>query len=88
MHQINLSPLTSVDGLQARMSTDIWSDSYTVGQILEPTSATVDPNNHTVWVNCGGNNAVVEINLDNLSTSEPVVAAWGWGLRDMEATGD
>ena len=87
VHQINLSPLTSVDGLQARMSTDIWSDSYTVGQILEPTSATVDPNNHTVWVNCGGNNAMVEIDLDNLSTSEPVVAAWGWGLRDMEATG-
>jgi hypothetical protein len=87
IYQIDFSSLSSVGGLSSRMSTDIWSDSYSVGQILQPNSATVDPNNSTVWVNCGGNNALVEVDLTMAGSGEPVVGAWGWGVRDMETTG-
>ena len=87
VHQIDFGSISAVGGLPSRLTTDIWSGSFSAGQILEPTSIQMDPNNHTAWVNCQGNNALVEIDLDLLTMGNPVVGAWGWGVRDMETSG-
>ena len=74
-------------GLASRLSTDSHVGAYSVAQVLEPTGLAFDPNHHTVWVNCQRNNAVVEVDLDQIVGGNPVQGAWGWGIRDMQATG-
>lgn len=83
----HFNTLTSIDGLPARTSTDIWPQPYSLGQILEPSAIQVDPDSHTVWINCQINNTLVQLDLDSVGTSNAVVGAWGWGVRDMEETG-
>ena len=58
-----------------------------VAQVLEPTGLAFDPNHHTVWVNCQRNNALVEVDLDQIVAGTAVQGAWGWGIRNMQATG-
>ena len=54
---------------------------------MEPSAIQVDPDSHTVWINCQINNTLVQLDLDSVGTSNAVVGAWGWGVRDMEETG-
>ena len=87
VHQIDFATLTSIGGQTARMSTDSHVGAYSVGQVLEPTGLAFDPNHHTVWVNCQRNNVLVEVDLDQIVAGSAVQGAWGWGTRDMQATG-
>ena len=87
VHQIDFTSLTSVGGLDARMSTDSHVGAYSVAQVLEPTGLAFDPNHHTVWVNCQRNNVLVEVDLDQIVAGTAVQGAWGWGIRNMQATG-
>jgi len=83
-YEVSLESLSGVEGLEARLTSN--GQQVSLGHLLEPSSVHVAPNNETCWVNCGINNAVLEVDLSALDLGEnAVLGAYGWGTRNMSS---
>ena len=55
---------------------------------LEPSHVAISPDESRAYINCQVNNALVEINLNNVVAGSGVITgAYGYGTRDMSGTG-
>ena len=80
----------TITGAAARTNPAVYGGSNSsLAYQLEPSHVAITPDESRAYVNCQVNNAIVEINLDNVvSPGTGVISGvYGFGTRDMSGTG-